>query len=83
MNGINTLKSENGFYISKFGMWIYINDKEYFINFDDYPSLAKCTVEELGNYSFDMENNIHWEELDIDIEKEALDEPNKYTLLYR
>ena len=73
----------NDFYISRFGIWIYIEDREYFIDFSDYPELKNFTVAELSNYCLDKENNIHWENLDIDIELESLANKDKFSLKYK
>ena len=81
MNGTNTLKS-NDFYVSQFGIWIYIENVEYFISFKEYPELRKHTIDEISNFYFDRQNNIHWEELDIDIELDSLKDPKRYPLKY-
>ena len=82
MNGTNTLNRQNDFYVSRNGMWLYIGDCEYFIPFSDYPVLQRHTIEELSNYIIDNLGNIHWAELDIDIEKNSLDNPKKFLLIY-
>lgn len=73
---------QNDFYVSRNGMWLYIGDCEYFIPFSTYPVLQRHTIEELSNYTIDNLGNIHWAELDIDIEKASLDNPKKFPLIY-
>lgn len=69
--------------ISPFGIWILTNDKEYFINYKDYPVFETATVKQIADVTTDFAGNLHWEELDADIELESLENPDNYTLIYR
>lgn len=81
-NGKNTSNFEiTG--ITKHGIWFILDDKEYFIPFKDYPSLKKMPVEDLLNASFSPPEHIYWENHDIDIEISALENPEKYNLIYK
>lgn len=84
--GTNTLiktKTAQISHISPFGLWILIENTEYFIDFKDYPYFYKATLNQILDFSVDICGNFHWESLDIDIEKESLDSPEKYPLIYR
>ena len=54
--------------ISPFRIWILTNDKEYFINYKDYPVFETATVKQIADVTTDFAGNLHWEELDADIE---------------
>ena len=69
--------------ISPFGLWILLNDKEYFISNEDYPAFQSASIKHIANVEVDFSNNLHWQELDIDIEFDALENPEKYPLVYR
>ena len=69
--------------ISPFGIWILTNDKEYFINYKDYPVFETATVKQIADVTTDFAGNLHWEELDADIELESLENPDNYPLIYR
>ena len=69
--------------ISPFGLWILLNDTEYFISNEDYPSFQSATIRQIANVAVDFSNNLHWQDLDIDIEFDALENPEKYPLVYR
>jgi len=69
--------------ISPFGIWILTNDKEYFISYKDYPVFETATVKQIADVTTDFAGNLHWEELDADIELESLENPDNYTLIYR
>ena len=69
--------------ISSFGIWILTNDKEYFISYKDYPVFKTATIKQIAEVSTDFSGNLHWEELDADIELESLENPENYPLIYR
>jgi len=69
--------------ISPFGIWILTNDKEYFINYKDYPVFETATVKQIADVKTDFAGNLHWEELDADIELESLENADNYPLIYR
>lgn len=69
--------------ISPFGIWILTNDKEYFISYRDYPVFETATPSQIINLTTDFSGNLHWEELDADIELESLETPEDYPLIYR
>ena len=69
--------------ISPFGIWILTNDKELFISYKDYPVFETATVKQIADVTTDFAGNLHWEELDADIELESLENPDNYPLIYR
>ena len=69
--------------ISPFGIWILTNDKEYFINYKDYPVFETATIKQIVEVKTDISGNLHWEELNADIELESLENPDDYPLTYR
>ena len=69
--------------ISPFGIWILTNGKEYFISYKDYPVFETASIRQIADISTDFSGNLHWEELDADIELESLENPEDYPLVYR
>lgn len=69
--------------VSPFGCWILCDDAEYFVSFADYPKLLDATISQLNSFTVDFSGNFHWEELDVDIERNALLHPGNYPLVYR
>ena len=61
--------------ISPNGIWILTNDKEYFISYRDYPVFETASIRQIANITTDFSGNLHWEELDADIEIAALENP--------
>lgn len=69
--------------ISPNGIWILVNNKEYFISYKDYPVFATATIRQIADVYSDFSGNLHWEELDADIELESLENPEDYPLIYK
>ena len=68
--------------ISPFGIWVLVNGEEYFIDYKEYPFFSEAPIKVIAALKSDSEGNLHWPDLDVDIEAEALKNPEKYTLLY-
>jgi hypothetical protein len=74
--------------IANFGFWLIIDNQkdnwqEYFIPFSDYPSFKKAKINEIHNVKMLSVNQIHWPDLDIDIEVDALRNPEDYPLIFK
>lgn len=68
--------------ISQHGIWILVNQKEFFMPFAEFPWFIKATIQQIYNLEFFHGHHLHWPELDIDIEVDALRNPDKYPLKY-
>jgi hypothetical protein len=69
--------------ISASGFWLLVDDKEYFVPFDDYPAFQKATVAQIYTIHRLSPTQFYWPELDVDIELEALEHPERFPLLFR
>ena len=69
--------------ISPFGLWILSNGKEYFIDYNDYPIFKNASIKQIADVESDFSGNLHWKELDADIELEALENTEKIKLVYK
>jgi hypothetical protein len=68
--------------ISATGFWLLVDDKEYFVPFDDYPVFCEATVAQIYAVQRLGPTQFHWPELDADIELEALEHPEQYPLTF-
>jgi hypothetical protein len=69
--------------ISKFGIWLLVNHKEYFLPFTEYPWFEKASVHQIYNVQTIRGKNLHWPDLDIDLEMHSLENLEKYPLKYK
>ena len=85
-NGQNTLSSKNTAEvtnISPFGIWILVNGDEFFMSYKEYPFFENAPLKAIAILEIDSLGNLHWPELDVDIEAETLYNPEEYPLIYR
>jgi hypothetical protein len=69
--------------ITSFGFWVINEDKEYFIAFNDYPAFKTVPVDKIFNLKVLSPKQLYWPEMDIDIELDALENPERFPLFYR
>ncbi|MFQ5343014.1 MAG: DUF2442 domain-containing protein [Anaerolineae bacterium] len=65
------------------GFWLLVDDKEYFVPFDDYPVFWEATVAQIYAVRRLGPTQFHWPALDADIELEALEYPERFPLVFR
>jgi hypothetical protein len=68
--------------ISLHGIWILVNDEEFFMPFTEFPWFLKATIEQIYTVEFFHGHHLHWPILDIDIDTDMLRNPDKYPLKY-
>ena len=66
--------------ISPFGIWMLIKGKEYFLNYHDYPCFKEQTVKSIRNVKLLHGFHLYWPEIDVDLEIDNLDHPERYPL---
>ncbi|MEK6712845.1 MAG: DUF2442 domain-containing protein [Nitrospirota bacterium] len=69
--------------ISPFGIWLLVRGREYFLNHKDYPWFKDQPVKSIQNVRFLHGVHLHWPELDVDLELDNLENPEKYPLKSR
>ncbi len=67
--------------ISKFGLWLYVAGKEFFLSYDKHPWFKDATVAEISNIEFLFGHHLHWPDLDVDLDLDSLEHPEKYPLM--
>lgn len=80
--GTSTLAS-NVTSITALGFWVLADDKEYFVPFADYPVFESASVTDIFNVQQIGSSQLYWPALDVDIELEALENPEQFPLAYQ
>ncbi len=81
-HGIGTSVSEVT-NIGPHGFWLLVDDKEYFVPFQDYPVFRSATVGQIYAVERIAPDQFYWPDLDADVELTALARPEAYPLVYR
>jgi hypothetical protein len=66
--------------ISSFGIWLLVKGREYFLSYEAYPYFKDQTLRAIQGVQLLHGNHLHWKGLDIDLEIDNLENPEKYTL---
>jgi hypothetical protein len=68
--------------ITRLGFWLLVDDLEYFVPFVDYPAFTHATVAQIHDIQRPGARQFHWPQLDVDIELNALEHPERYPLAF-
>lgn len=66
--------------ITQFGIWMFVNGKEYFLSYEDYPYFEDQTVKSIQHVKLLHGFHLFWPDLDVDLEIDNLENPEKYRL---
>jgi len=66
--------------ITPFCIWLYVKEKEYFLSYKDYPYFKDQTLNSIQNVQLLHGYHLYWPYLDVDLEIDNLDRPEKYPL---
>ncbi len=69
--------------ISAIGLWLVAADREYFVPFADYPDFLQATVAQIYRFENPSPTQLYWPELDVDIDLNALQEPERFPLVFQ
>jgi len=69
-------------HINAHGLWLSVNDTEYFLPYDEYPWFRDAKVKEILNVVLLRGHHLNWPELDVDLEIDTLENPQNYPLKY-
>jgi hypothetical protein len=67
--------------VSHDGFWLMVVDKEFFLSFADFPWFRKATLEQLFEIEFSHGQHLYWPKLDIDLDLDRIQHPEKYPLV--
>ncbi len=78
--GTNTSRVEIG-NIDQHGFWLLMDDKEYFLPYEDFPWFLKASIDQILNVQLLHENHLHWPALDVDLSLDSLTQPESFPLI--
>ncbi len=69
--------------ITPFGIWLYVMGKEYFLSYEDYPYFKGQPISSIQNVQLLHGYHLYWPVLDVDLEIDNLEHPEKYPLKFK
>lgn len=69
--------------ITPFGLWLLIGEREYFLSFREFPYFQNQSIKAAQNVRLYHGFHLHWPDLDIDLELDNLEHPERYPLKSR
>ena len=66
--------------ISKHGFWIFVDEHELFLSFEDFPWFERAPVGAILQVERPSPNHLHWPEIDVDLTVDCIEHPEKYPL---
>lgn len=67
--------------IDKQGIWILIQETEYFLPYDKFPPFRGATVGQIHNVELVNARYLRWPDLDIDLAVESIEHPEQFPLI--
>jgi hypothetical protein len=69
--------------ITPFGLWLLVGEKEYFLSFQEFPYFREQAIKAVQNVRVLHGIHLHWPDLDVDLEIDNLEHPERYPLKAR
>lgn len=69
--------------IDHFGFWLLVEDREYFLPYNEFPWFREATVSQILNVELMRGDHLHWPDLDVDLCLESLQAPESFPLVYK
>ena len=68
--------------IDHFGFWLLVQNKEYFLPYEDFPWFRTATIAQILNVQLLNEEHLFWPALDVDLCLNSLETPEAFPLIY-
>jgi hypothetical protein len=69
--------------VSKHGIWLLLEEKEYFLSFANFRWFKDASVSAIHNVELLSEHHLYWPELDIDLASESIEHQQQFRLIAR
>ena len=66
--------------ISRHGFWIYVDNRELFLPFKEFPWFRDAPVKAILQVERPQPNHLYWPLLDVDLTLSSIEDPHLYPL---
>ena len=70
-------------HISTHGVWLLAHGKEMFMSYEDFPWFEDQAVKAIINVEEPSPGHFYWPDIDVDLSREIIEHPEKYSLKAR
>jgi hypothetical protein len=70
-------------HISISGIWVLLDDNEYFLPFEKYPDFRDATVGQIHNVRIVNGDELEWPDLQLNLSIESFDQPKHVPTLVK
>ncbi len=67
--------------VSKHGFWLLLDEREYFLSFEQFPWFKEASIGRLLNVTLPQSHHLYWPDLDIDLAVDSIEHPERYPLV--
>ena len=67
--------------VSTHGFWLFIQDREVFLPFEQFPWFKDVSIGKLLNVVLPQPHHLFWPDLDIDLAVESIEHPENFPLV--
>ena len=68
--------------IDRFGFWLLVEDREYFLSYADFPWFRNATLDQILGVQLLHGDHLHGPALDVDLSLDSLSQPDAFPLIY-
>ncbi len=65
------------------GVWLAYGNREFLLDHDQFPWFREATAKEVFNVSEVAPGHFYWPEIDVDLDLERIEHPNRFPLIAR
>ena|SRR5436190_9312150 len=69
--------------ISRHGIWLYLEEREVFLPFKDFPWFRDAPVAGVLNVQRPQPHHLYWPDIDIDLALDSILHPERFPLISR
>lgn len=70
-------------HVSRHGLWLLLDDEEFFLPFEHFPWLRHATIEQLSLIERPASGHLYWPLLDVDLAVQSIRNPSDFPLVSR
>ncbi len=66
--------------ISSHGLWLFTENQEFFMPYEDFPWFKEATIREILNVEQPSPGHFYWPDLDVDLSIKMIQNPQYFPL---